>query len=140
MRPIILAVAILSMLLLAASATPPALLRSDAPALEVEIHIWPVTQDPLQLLTRVTPGMYRCSVLVHDEPGSNRTWKTKDVVISPGHSGEETATAGELQLHFKATVDRAAEKANAVATVTRNGRVVSRQKTSVFLSRARERG
>ena len=51
------------LLVLAAVSAPPALLRSDAPAIEVTTSIRPVTEDRYQLLVRPTPGRYRFEVL-----------------------------------------------------------------------------
>src|SRR5687768_6136388 len=83
-----------TVLLGATVAVPPALLRSDAPALEVSTSIRPVTHDEYQLLRRTVPGMYWCSVLVHDEPGSNRVWSTEDIVLAPGSQEKVPAPLG----------------------------------------------
>jgi hypothetical protein len=117
------------------SAVPPSLLRSDAPALQVDTSIRPVTEDRYQLLRRATPGMYRCSVVVHDEPGSRRVWATKDIVLAAGESGEETAIFGPLQLHFRASLGEKLDRAETNVTVTRDGRIVSRQTSTVWLQR-----
>jgi hypothetical protein len=127
--------AIASFSLLAATTVPSSLLRSDAPSLEVDVAIAPVAHDALQLLERARPGMFRCSAIVRDEPGSRRIWTTKDIVLWPGESGEERTTLGQLDLHFQASIDRRAERAVTLVTVSRDGKVVNRQRSSIWLSR-----
>jgi hypothetical protein len=121
----------------AATAVPPALLRSDAPALEVTTSILPVTQDEYQLLgrTRATPGTYRCSVQVHDEPGSQRVWGTKDIVLGAGQSGQESADFGQLLLEFRASVGKSLDRAETRVTIYRDGKVINRQTSAVWLQR-----
>ncbi len=134
-KTFIVTVAIASFIFVAATTVPPALLRNDAPALEVEISLAPVSQDTWQLLRRPTPGTYRCSVFVHDEPGSRRIWGTKNIVIARGESGQDTAKLGPLELNVTATLDRSGERAQVVATVSREGKVINRQRSTVSLSR-----
>jgi hypothetical protein len=116
-------------------AVPPTLLRSDAPALEVSTSIRPVTQDEYQLLRRTVPGIYRCSVLIHDEPGSNRVWSTEDIVLAPGESGESSNTFGPLRLHFRASLSANLDRSEMTVTVTRDERVITRQTSTTFLQR-----
>jgi hypothetical protein len=120
----------------AATAVPPALLRSDAPALEVTTSILPVTEDPYQLLGRTArPGTYRCSVQVHDEPGSQRVWGTKDIVLGAGQSGQESADFGQLRLEFRASVGKSLDRAETRVTIYRDGKVINRQTSAVWLQR-----
>lgn len=119
----------------AATAVPPALLLNVAPALEVRTSVRPVSHDRYQLLQRVVPGMYRCSVAVHDEPGSNRVWSTKDIVLAPGESGEQSATFGPLRLHFKASLSAKLDRAETTVTLTRDEQVITRQTSTVWLQR-----
>jgi hypothetical protein len=116
---------------------PPTLLRSDAPALEISTSILPVTQDRYQLLARPRPGMYRCTALVHDQPGSNRVLAVPDIVIGPGESGEQTAVFGALEIRFRAKISATLDRADTDVTVTRTGQVINRQKSTVWLERAR---
>ena len=128
-----LAVLGVSTVLLAGTTVPATFLRSDAPAIQVDITIAPVTQDEWQLLRRVTPDMYRCSVRVHDQPGSNRVWGTKAVLLRAGESGVETATFGPLHLIFSASIDERRERVEAVATLIRDGKVINKQRSSISL-------
>jgi hypothetical protein len=121
--------------LVAATRVSPLLLRSDAPALEVTTTIAPVTKDAYQLLRRPTPGILRCSVLVHDEPGSRRVWGTKDILLGPGEKGEETAALGPLQLTFRAEIAQGLDRAETSVTVSRDSRVITRQISTVWLER-----
>ena len=131
---IILFITVSAVLTAGTAEVPPAFLRSDAPALQVDISIQPVTEDEFQLLRRVTPGMYRCSVRVHNATGSRRVWGTKDIVLLPGERGEETATLGPLKLSFAASIDERREKVEALVTVFRDDQVISRQRSSISLS------
>lgn len=115
---------------------PPSLLRSDAPALEISTSIQPVTEDEYQLLNqRAVPGTYRCSALIHHEPGSNHVWKAKDVVIGPGESAETSSTLGQLGVTFHAEIAKTLDRAKTIVTVTRDGQVINRQSTTVWLQR-----
>jgi hypothetical protein len=123
------------LLLTAAAAVPPTLLRNDAPALEVRTTIRPVTQDAIQLLRRVKPGMYRCSVFVVDEPGSHRGFATKDIVLAAGESGEQSATYGPVRLQFRAALGKKLEQAVTTVTVYRDDKIITRQSSTVALAR-----
>jgi hypothetical protein len=122
-----------ALILYAATDAPPSLLRSDAPAVQVDVTVRPINQDAYQLLHRPIPGMYRCSVLVHDEPGGKRVWGTPDIVIAPGETREEVSDLPQLQLRFRAGIRKAGDQVNAEVTLTRDGRVVSRQISTVCL-------
>jgi hypothetical protein len=123
------------LVLAAAAAVPPSLLRNDAPALEVRTSIRPVAQDEIQLLRRVKPGMYRCSVVVADEPGSHRVFATKDLVLAAGESGQESATYGPIRLQFRASLGKKLETAVTTVTVYRDEKIVTRQSSTVALAR-----
>ena len=119
----------------ATAVLPPGLQRSDAPALEVTTSILPVTQDEYQLLVRPKPGMYRCSARIHDEPGSNRVLGVPDIVIGPGDSGAETADFGNLHVEFRAKISAGRDRAETDVMITREGRVINRQRSVVWLQR-----
>lgn len=128
-------------LLGATGVVPPTLLRSDAPALEVSTSIRPVTQDEYHLLRRTTPGMYRCSVVIHDVPGGNRAWSTEDIVLAPGESGESSNRFGPLQMHFRASLSADLDRSEMTVTVTRDDKVITRQTSTTMLDgRAVSRG
>jgi hypothetical protein len=125
-----------STLLAGATVTiPPELLRSDAPALEISTSVRPVTQDEFQLLRRTLPGMYRCSVVVHQEPGSNRVLGTKDIVLAPGESDEVSSKFGPLEVKFQARLSRRVDYAETTATVLRDGKIINKQTSRVTLER-----
>ena len=121
----------------ATTPVPPPLLRSDAPALDIETTIRPVTQDPYMLLDRPKPGMFRCQVFVHDAPGSNRVWTTKDIVLGPGESGESTNELGNLKLLFRARISKSFDRADTDVTLLRDDKVINRQRSTVWLDRNR---
>ena len=133
LRAIVIAAS--ALLLGTTAAVPPTLLRNDAPALEISTSIRPVTQDEYQLLRRTTPEMYRCSAVVHDEPGSKRVWSTKDIVLAPGESGEETTVFGPLRLLFRASLSDNLDRAETTVTVTRDEKIVTRQTSTIWLQR-----
>ena len=120
-------------LLISAFLAPVSLFRNDAPAIETRVSIRPVTEDAYQLLKRPEPGMYRCTVVVLDEPGSKRQFRTKDILVGPGGTGEETTVVGPLEVKVKASISRSLEHAEATVTVARDGKVVLRQTSDVSL-------
>ncbi len=128
---------LLAAILLIAATFPPSLLRSDAPALDIGTYVQPVTQDEYLLLgpKRVQPGTFRCKALVHDEPGSHVVITAKDIVIGPGESGETTSDLGPLNIKFKAKIAKALDQAETVVTVTRDGKIICRQSSTVWLQR-----
>ena len=68
MRKAIAAIVLLTAFVLyAKNEVPPSLLRSDAPSIEIDVSVRPVTQDSYQLLERAKPGMYRCQAVVHED-------------------------------------------------------------------------
>ena len=119
----------------AATEVPSPLLRSDAPALEIATSVEPVGYSDFQLLKRPTPQTFKCSVIVRDEPGSKRVWTTKDLLLNPGESGEQSATLGPLQLSFKAKIGKNLDRAETSVTVTRDSKVITRQVSQVYLVR-----
>lgn len=121
------------LLLLTAVTPPPALLRSDAPAIEVETTIRPVSSDPYQLLDRPVPGMYRCEILVHDEPGSSRVWGTTNLLLAPGGSAEETVTLGPLRMDARAALAKKKDYAEVRVTIYRDDKVIHRQRSVMSL-------
>ena len=123
----------LFLFLLASATVPPALLRSDAPAIEVETSIRPVTHDEYQLLVRAVPGMYRCEVYVHDEPGSRRIWGTSDLLVAPGGTAEKTVVLGQLRLDARAALGKEKDRAEVRVTITRDGKVIHRQTSRYVL-------
>lgn len=114
---------------------PERMMRSDAPAIEVETSIRSVTHDPYQLLKRVRPGLYRCTAIIHDEPGSHRILPAKDIVIGPGESDETTNVFENLEIVFSAKIAKELDRAETVVTLKRDGKVVNRQKSTVWLER-----
>jgi hypothetical protein len=122
--------------LLAAAAVPPSLFRNEAPALEIDTWIQPVTMDSYLLLRRVQPGMYRCRSLVHIKPGSRKVFGTDSIVLKPGESGEKKQDVGPFTVTFEATLSKTLE-AKTVVTVTRDGQVINRQTSTIALPRGK---
>ena len=110
---------------------------SDAPALETRVSIRPVTSDQYQLLRRSRPGMYRCSLIIRDVPAGAESWGTPDLVLGPGEKGEEVRSRGSLRATFAASISKSADHADATVTVTRDGKVMFRQVSSVSLPKDR---
>jgi hypothetical protein len=133
-KTVLLALAGCAALLTLATTTPPEFLRNDAPAVETRISIAPVTKDAYQLLRRSVPGLYRCSVLVREAPGSRRVLGTKDLILAAGEHVEETELLGTLSLKFEASIGKSRDQADATATLTRDGKIISRQVTQVMLT------
>ena len=119
-----------------APSVPPSLLAGDAPALEISTSIRPVTEDAYQLLRRAKPGMDRCSTDIRVEGGNAPMWGTKDIVLGAGERGEEKSTLGSLQAIFSAKINKSLDRAETTVTVTRDGRVISRQRSTVSLAKS----
>ncbi len=131
-RSTVLFVLLASSLFLMGMSVPPSLLRSNAPALEIRTTIRPVTEDPIHLLARPVPGTYRCKTVVFAEPGSRKVFGPPDIVITPGETGETMTTFGPLTVMFGARIiDR--HRAETIVTVTRDGVIVSRQRSEAWL-------
>jgi hypothetical protein len=79
--------------------------------------------------------MYRCSLLVLDEPGSRRAWSAPDIVLGPGEKGEKSSTHGPMQVNFKASISKSVDHADTAVTVTRDGKIVLRQVSSFSLDK-----
>jgi hypothetical protein len=113
------------------------LVPSDPAALETRIKIRPVTKDDFQLLRRVTPGMFRCSVAVLQPDDPEKEWAPKDIVIGPGERNEQTTDFGAMKILVSMSISKSADTAHAMVTVMRDGKVVSRQVSTVSLPRAK---
>ena len=120
-----------AVVLLATTAVPP----PSAPAFDVQTSIRPVTQDDYLLLRRVRPGMFRCAATVFNAPDGKPLLKAKDIVIGPGESDETTAVTAPFTIQFKAKIAKALDRAETTVTVLRDGAIVSRQKSTVWLQR-----
>jgi hypothetical protein len=114
---------------------PPSLLRSDAPALEIETVVQPTSHGPYELLEgRRVPRTYTCHVSVHDEPGSLKVWGTKAIVLAPGENKTARSALGDLEMTFEARIDQSATRAHTRVEITRSGMVIARQKNTVSLA------
>lgn len=122
-KAVVALIAVASILLLGArpSGPPPQLITGDAPALEVDVSVTPVTKDEYQPLRRIKPGMYRASVLILDAERREGGWGD-EVVVSPGEKRETRQTLGPLELYFSAGVDKSAERARILVSITRTAR------------------
>lgn len=79
--------------------------------------------------------MYRCSLLVLDEPGSRRAWSAPDLVLGPGEKREKSSTHGPMQVNFRAPISKSVDHADTTVTVTRDGKVVLRQVSSFSIEK-----
>ena len=131
-RLTVLLVLLASSLFLVGMSVPPSLLQSNAPVLDIRTTVRPVSEDPIQLLPRPAPGSYRCKAVVFSEPGSRKVFGPPDIVIAPGEAGETTTTFGPLTVTLRARIiDR--HRAETIVTVTRDGEIVSRQRSEAWL-------
>ena len=113
------------LLLLSVTVTPP-----DLTAPEVMISIHPSSMDSYQLLKRKTPDTYTCNALV-TQAGTNVGYVSAELVVSPGTTEKITRRAGEYELDFAVTLKN--QRAEAVATVKRGDKVLTRQRSTVYL-------
>ena len=107
--------------------------RNDVPVLDVRVSVRPVADDDYLLLPRPKPNSFRCSVSVLQEAEGKRGWSTEDIVIGPGERGISTRTLDQLSLHFAARINQSGEVAETVVSVTRDGKLLNRQRTTVAL-------
>jgi len=98
---------------------------------EVTISIHPSSMDSYQLLERKTPGTYTCTALV-SQAGTNTAFVSAELVVTPGRTEKVTKQAGEYALDFSVSVK--SQRAEAVVTVKRGDKVLTRQRSSVFLN------
>ena len=131
-RLTVLLVLLASSLFLVGMSVPPSLLQGNAPALEIRTTVRPVSEDPIQLLARAAPGSYRCKAVVFAEPGSRKVFGPPDIVIAPGEAGETTTTFGPLTVTLRARII-GRHRAETIVTVTRDGEIVSRQRSEAWL-------
>ena len=119
------------LLILTAAVTPAAPQAVELTAPDVFISIHPSSMDSYQLLKRKTPGTYTCTALV-SQAGTNVAFASAELVVNPGTTEKITKQAGEYTLDFGVTIK--SQRAEAVATVKRGDKVVTRQRSTVFLN------
>ena len=112
--------------LLAAPATP----VINAP--EVFVTIAPSTHDEYQLLKRKTPDTYTCHAMVRDAETRGAALHA-EVVLLPNQSDRVVRTSGEYTLEFAVTMKT--KTAQAVVTVKRGDKMITRQSSTVSLDR-----
>ena len=117
------------LLVLAAINVQPAALP-DLTAPDVRISITPSTMDPYQLLRRKTPQTYTCQATV-SEADTRNLYVSAEIVIAPGESQSVTRRQGEYTLDF--SVKMRNQRADAVATVKRGEKVLTRQRSTMYL-------
>lgn len=135
----------LSILFIAASASfvllgssvPHRFLENEAPVLQIDVEIRPIEHDAFQLLKYPRPGDYRCSVRVREEPGSRRVWGTEDLLVRPGEAKEAISRLGSFELHFAVAVGSGSKNALATVTVTRDGKIIAKQTSKIWLDEPR---
>lgn len=117
--------------LLATTSLPPI-----SPALDVQTSIRPVTQDEFLLLRqRIRPGMFRCQAVVYSAPEGKPLLKAKDIVIGPGESNDTTTAGAGFTIQFQAKIAKTLDQAETTVTVLRDGAIVNRQKSTIWLQR-----
>jgi hypothetical protein len=115
-----------------ATATPP----SDTPALNVSTTIVPARAGGMYELLRIRPGMYRATLHVAEEPANGPSWTT-NVVIAPGGKGKTSGDFRDLHVDFEAKLASTVDHAETKVTITRAGKVVLNQSSTVWLQRTR---
>ena len=121
----------LTLLLILNAAVTPAAPMPELTAPEVYISIHPSSMDHYQLLKRKTPGTYTCTALV-SQAGTNVAFVSAELVVNPGTTEKITKQGGDYTLDFAVTIK--SQRAEAVATVKRGDKLVTRQRSTVFLN------
>jgi hypothetical protein len=117
--------------ILNAGLLPPVVANPDLNVPEVRISIHPSSMSSYQLLKRKTPDTYTCEAIVTDAD-THHTFVNAELVVLPGHTEKVSRQAGEYGLDFSVTVkDRQAE---ADVTVKRGAKVITRQRSTVYLN------
>jgi hypothetical protein len=132
LAPILLMLAV-GVVVAAETGPPKPLDRNDTPVFDVRVSVRPVADDEYLFLPRPKPNSFRCSVLVFQEAGGKRGWSTEDIVIGPGESSTSNSALNGLSLYFAARINESGEVAETVVSVTRAGKVLNRQRTTVAL-------
>lgn len=109
--------------------------EAEAPTLNIDVQLRPVEHDPIQLLERLRPGMYRASVLVEADPGSRVVIGTEDIILSPGQTKSSHFEHEDVALSFVVELGEKAAFAKTSVTVTRAEKVIGRQVSTVWLAR-----
>ena len=121
----------LTLLLILNAAVTPAPQIPDLTAPEVNISIRPSYMDSYQLLKRKTPDTYTCEAFV-SEAGTNHAYIAAELVVTPGRTEKITKQNGDYGLDFAVTLKN--NRAEAVATVKRGDKVLTRQRSTVYLN------
>jgi hypothetical protein len=117
--------------ILNAAVTPSA----DIPELtapEVNISIRPSYMDSYQLLTRKTPQTYTCQAWVEQAGTPRVAYLNAELVVSPGKTEKISRQTGEYAMDFEVTLKN--NEAHAVVTVKRGERILTRQRSTVYLN------
>ena len=91
--------------------------------------------DDYQLLKRKTPETYTCTAMVRDAE-SKSPWLSANLVLLPGQRDKVSKTFGDYALDF--SVDMTGARAEATVTVKRGDKMLTRQRSTVYLRPVRE--
>jgi hypothetical protein len=103
-----------------------------APAFDIRVEVFPSTMEPIQLLDRPTPESFTCRAMVF-QPGTNKGWVVQELTVGPG--GRETTSndVAGMTFTFAAAINKESTRADTLLTITRDGRVLSRNRVSSLL-------
>jgi len=121
----------LTLLFILNAAVTPAANIPDLTAPEVNISIRPSSMDEYQLLKRKTLQTYTCTAFVFQE-GTHAAYAHAELVVSPGTTEKVTKQSGEYGMDFSVTLKH--NHAEALVTVKRGDKVVTRQRSTVYLN------
>jgi hypothetical protein len=113
--------------------------KPAAAPMETRVDITPSSQDAYMLLKRSTPFTYTCTadVLAPQEPGKVRSSLARaKVAVEPGHSETSIVKGNGVDIQFTTKIDKNAERADWSLSVTRDGELVTRQTSTVWLQKS----
>ena len=121
----------LTLLWILTSVFPPAELeRPELTAPEIHVSIAPSLYDRYQLLRRKTPGTFTCTASV-SQAETRYGYLAAELVLQPGESDKVTKRQGEYSLDFAVTIKN--QRADALVTVKRGEKLLTRQRSTVYL-------
>jgi hypothetical protein len=105
------------------------------PAFEVTVHIAPSSLDPYQLLERQSPFTYTAIADVLDVDGDEprELLLRARTVVAAGKRETVFERQRDYQVRFTVAVSEKRDRAATEVVVTKNGRVLHRQKSNVVM-------
>ncbi|MBV9494033.1 MAG: hypothetical protein JOZ54_07285 [Acidobacteria bacterium] len=126
---IVLTLAILTL----GTASRPAAQLPDVDRFEISVEVLPTSQAEFQLLRRETPETYTCRASV-GPAGEKKAFFAPKLVLLPGEHRSATQNAGPYSATFSVSINKPTDRADVSVDVTKNGVLVARQRSTLWLA------